>query len=355
MRSVVRRVEQPDASHLGFRAVSAATSLRRRPARRGRSARFLFANEATDIRIEGDGHVVVLADGTELSAQAVVIASGITYRRLGIPKLDELAGAGVYYGAVSTEARTLEGADVFVVGGGNSAGQAALHMAKYAHSVTLVVRKEGLEDTMSHYLTTPRGCPNVTLVPHSQIVDGEGQGRLEQLTIENLITGERRTVPAAGLFAMIGAQPHTEWLPEAILRDQEGFILTGSDLLEAGVAEGGGPLLRPAGHPPSRDEHAWGLAVGDVRHGSVTRRAGRARRGGALRHQYLADLDARGGVAASRIPDARPVAIATGRGGLAALTDAARLPPRSPRRPVSFARRASRHFGEPSVSPGRGS
>ncbi|HJW76617.1 MAG TPA: FAD-dependent oxidoreductase, partial [Thermoleophilia bacterium] len=197
-------------------------------------ARFLFANEATDVRMDGDDHTIVLADGSELCAKAVVIASGITYRRLGIPRLDELIGAGVYYGAVSTEARTLENADVFVVGAGNSAGQAALHMAKYARTVTLILRREGLEDTMSHYLTTMlEGAGNVSLVPHSQVVDGEGEGRLERLTIEDLHTGERRTVPAAGLFAMIGAQPHTEWLPASILRDEEGFILTGSDLLEA--------------------------------------------------------------------------------------------------------------------------
>jgi thioredoxin reductase (NADPH) len=285
------------ANYLGFPGGISGDELAARAAQQAWAfgTRFLFANEATDIRIEGDGHVVVLADGTELSAQAVVIASGITYRRLGIPKLDELAGAGVYYGAVSTEARTLEGADVFVVGGGNSAGQAALHMAKYAHSVTLVVRKEGLEDTMSHYLTTRlEGAGNVTLVPHSQIVDGEGQGRLEQLTIENLITGERRTLPAAGLFAMIGAQPHTEWLPEAILRDEEGFILTGSDLLDAGVAEGGGPLFAAGRAPYPLETSMPGVfAVGDVRHSSVKRVASAVGEGAvAVRfvHQYLADL-----------------------------------------------------------------
>jgi thioredoxin reductase (NADPH) len=261
----------------------------------GFGTRFLFANEASDIRMEGDEHVVVLADGGELCARAVVVASGITYRRLGIPKLDELAGAGVYYGAVSTEARTLEGADVFVVGGGNSAGQAALHMAKYAHSVTLVVRKEGLEDTMSRYLTTLlESVSNVSLVPHSQIVDGDGYGRLEQLTIENLQTGERRTLEAHGLFVMIGAQPHTEWLPAGILRDEEGFILTGSDLLEAGVAEGGRPLFAAGRAPYPLETSMPGVfAVGDVRHGSVKRVASAVGEGAvAVRfcHQYLADL-----------------------------------------------------------------
>ena len=117
----------------------------------------------------------MLADGGELCAKAVAVPSGITYRRLGIPKLDELAGAGVCYGAVSTEARTLEGADVFVVGGGTSAGQAALHLAKYAHSVTLVVRKEGLEDTISRYLTTLlESASNVSLAPTARLSTATG-------------------------------------------------------------------------------------------------------------------------------------------------------------------------------------
>jgi thioredoxin reductase (NADPH) len=285
------------ANYLGFPGGISGDELAARAYQQawGFGTRFLFANEARDIRLEGDGHVVELADGSELCAQTVVVASGIHYRRLGIPKLDELAGAGVYYGAVSTEARTLEGADVFVVGGGNSAGQAALHMAKYAHSVTLVVRKEGLEDTMSRYLTTRlEGAANVTLVPHSEIVDGEGYGRLEQLTIENLTTGERRTVPAAGLFVMIGAQPHTEWLPETILRDEDGFVLTGSDLLEAGLAEGGRPLFTATRAPYPLETSMPGVfAVGDVRHGSVKRVAAAVGEGAvAVRfcHQYLADL-----------------------------------------------------------------
>lgn len=284
-------------NYLGFPGGISGDELAARAAQQAWAfgTRFLYANEATDIRMDGDGHVVVLADGSELCAQAVVIASGITYRRLGIPKLDALAGAGVYYGAVSTEARTLEGADVFVVGGGNSAGQAALHMAKYAHSVTLVARKEGLEDTMSHYLTLRlEGASNVTIVPYSQIIDGEGEGRLEQLAIEDLRTGERRTVPAAGLFAMIGAEPHTEWLPGSILRDDEGFVLTGSDLLEAGVAEGGRPLFAAGRAPYPLETSMPGVfAVGDVRHGSVKRVASAVGEGAvAVRfvHQYLADL-----------------------------------------------------------------
>ncbi len=258
-------------------------------------ARFLFTNEAVDIRLEGDGHTVVLADGSELEAKVVVIASGITYRRLEAPRLEELTGAGVYYGAVSTEARTLEGGDVFIVGSGNSAGQAALHLSKYAHHVTLVVRRAALEDSMSHYLTTLlKGAPNVSLLPHTKVVDGDGEGRLERLTVEDLRSGEQRTVEAQGLFVMIGAQPHTAWLPGDILRDADGFLLTGFDLLVAGGEdEGGRPAF--AGRPPYPLETSMPgvFAVGDVRHGSVKRVASAVGEGAvAVRscHQYLADL-----------------------------------------------------------------
>ena len=262
-------------------------------------SRFLFANEAVDVRLEDDdSHTVVLADGSELQARVVVIASGITYRRLAAPRLVELEGAGVYYGAVSTEARTLEGKIVFVVGSGNSAGQAALHMSKYASHVTLVVRRGGLEDTMSHYLMTMlEGAPNVSLLPHSQVIDGDGDGRLQELVVEDLRSGERTTHEAHGLFAMIGAQPHTDWLPEGISRDQEGFLLTGPDLVQAMAEEGGGAtwaLRRPP--YPLETSMPGVFAVGDVRHGSVKRVASAVGEGAvAVRfcHQYLSDLQVR--------------------------------------------------------------
>ncbi|HMK92027.1 MAG TPA: NAD(P)/FAD-dependent oxidoreductase, partial [Thermoleophilia bacterium] len=262
-------------------------------------SRFLFSNEAVDIRIEGDEHTVVLADGSELEARVVVVASGITYRRLTAPGLDELTGAGVYYGAVTTEARTLEGHKVFVVGSGNAAGQAANHMSKYASHVTLVVRRETLEDSMSHYLTTLlEGAGNVSLLPHSQIVAGTGDGRLQELTIEDLHTGERTAYEAGGLFAMIGAEPHTEWLPPSIVRDDEGFLLTGSDLTETGADEGGGRAAFEAGRPPYPLETSMPgvFAVGDVRHGSVKRVASAVGEGAvAVRscHRYLAGLGMR--------------------------------------------------------------
>ena len=235
--------------------------------------RFLFSNEAVDIRGAGDRLTVVLADKSELTAKAVVIASGISYRRLGIPRLDELTGAGVYYGAVSTEARTLENADVFIAGSGNSAGQAAVHMAGYAKSVTLVTRADSPVDTMSHYLTTMlEGSEKVTVLTRSQIVDGDGHGKLEHLTIEDSRTGKRRCFDAQGLFVMIGAQPHTAWLPPAIARDEDGFILTGPDLLEVSAAEGGTRLLDGVRTPHPLETSMPGVfAVGDVRHGSVKR------------------------------------------------------------------------------------
>jgi thioredoxin reductase (NADPH) len=261
-------------------------------------ARFLFSNGASDIRLEGDEHVVTLADGGELLAKAVVVASGVSYRRLGIPALDALIGAGVYYGAVSTEARTLEGGDVIILGGGNSAGQAALHMSKYAHKVTLVTRGASLDDTMSHYLTTMlEGAANVWLLPRSEIVDGEGQARLETITIQDLDTGERQTTTADGLFVMVGAEPHTGWLPASILRDQDGFILTGSDLPASGPTDGHEALF-PSGRGPYPLETSMPgvFAVGDVRNGSAKRVSAAVGDGAtAVRscHQYLADLRTR--------------------------------------------------------------
>ena len=255
--------------------------------------RFLLVSEATDIRADGDGYRVVLSDGADLCARSVIIASGVTYRRLPSPRLEELVGAGVFYGAVSSEARSLRGLDVFVTGSGNSAGQSAMHLSKFARSVKLVVRREGLEDTMSAYLVTMLDrTPNIQLMPYTEVVDGDGPGRIAELTLEDLRTGERRVVEAGALFVMIGATPHTEWLPESVARDEEGYVLTGTDLLLAG-AESGGRSIWAADRPPYALETSLPgvFAVGDVRHGAIKRVASAVGEGAvAVRncHQYLA-------------------------------------------------------------------
>jgi len=232
-------------------------------------AEFLFSNEAVSLRADGDAHLVELADGASLRAGAVILAMGVTYRRLPVPRVDSFRGSGVFYGSVSAEARSLVDMDVYIVGGGNSAGQAAIHLAKYARHVTLVMRGDGLSDTMSHYLVSfLSNVDRISLRPRTLVVNGDGDTRLRQLTLEQIDTREREVVPADALFVMIGADPHTEWLPSEIARDDNGFVLTGPDILGAGLPEPW-PLERL---PLALETSLPGVfAAGDVRADSVKR------------------------------------------------------------------------------------
>ena len=232
-------------------------------------AEILFSNEATSLRPDGDAHLVELADGASLRAGAVILAMGVTYRRLAVPRLGPFRGSGVFYGSVSSEARSLVDMDVYIVGGGNSAGQAAIHLAKYARHVTLVMRGDGLSDTMSHYLVSfLSNVDRISLRPRTLVVDGDGDTRLRRLTLEQVDGGQREVVPADALFVMIGADPHTEWLPPEIARDANGFVLTGPDILGAGLPEPW-PLERlPLGLETSLPGV---FAAGDVRADSVKR------------------------------------------------------------------------------------
>jgi thioredoxin reductase (NADPH) len=236
-----------------------------------------------------DGHYELgLSDGGVVTARTVIIATGATYRRLGIPALEGLQGRGVSYGAAVSEAPAMRGRKVFVAGGGNSAGQAALYLAKWAGQVTILVRAASLADSMSDYLIREiDAAPNVDVHYRVQVADGTGTGHLESLVLEDTASGARRTVPADALFVLIGAQPRTQWLGEAIARDPRGFILTGADL-PAGT---GGPRWRPARRPLPLETSLPGVfAAGDVRHGSVKRVASAVGEGAAaipLVHQYL--------------------------------------------------------------------
>jgi thioredoxin reductase (NADPH) len=257
-------------------------------------AKFAFMQRVTDLKREGGELSVVLSDGGPVTARAVLLATGASYRRLGIPALEALNGAGVYYGGSASEAPAAIGRDVYVLGGANSAGQAALYLARYARHVTLVVRAEALGAGMSHYLVQQvEATPNVEVRLRTEVVGGGGDGRLEHLVLRNRAAGREEVVGADALFLMIGAQPRTEWLPPAVRRDEQGFVLCGPDL------HGGDdwPLERP---PFLLETSMPGVfAAGDVRHGSVKRVASAVGEGSVaiqLLHQFFAadDLYPRG-------------------------------------------------------------
>lgn len=252
-------------------------------------AKYVFAREAKGLRVEGGDRIVTLSDGTEIIARAVVIASGASYRRLAAPRLEQLVGMGVYYTALGEDTRVIRGREVYVAGGGNSAGQAAVHLAKNARRVVLLVRADSLGRHMSDYLVRQIAhLPNVTVRLNTEVVDGDGAHALERLRLRDLARGTVETVPAEMLFVLIGAQPHTDWLADTVLRDRHGFILTGRDLP---------PGRSPSARPPMRFETSVPgvFAVGDVRSGSVKRVASAVGEGAvALQfvHEYLAERDA---------------------------------------------------------------
>jgi thioredoxin reductase (NADPH) len=245
---------------------------------------FVYGNPATSLAKDGDLMVVGLEDGSEIRARAVVIATGVSYRRLGVPELEALVGAGVFYGAGTIEAQAVAGRYAIVVGGGNSAGQAALHLARYAQQVTILVRSPSLAASMSDYLIRQiDAAPNVDVRYRCEVAGGSGSGHLEQVLFRNRDSGEAELVPAAGLFVLIGAQPLTGWLPEAIGRDRWGFVLTGADTGEDWPLQRA-PFLLETTTPGV-------FAVGDVRHGSIKRVASAVGDGAiAIRliHDYLA-------------------------------------------------------------------
>jgi thioredoxin reductase (NADPH) len=214
--------------------------------------------------VDGEPHLL-RTDGGDLRARAVVVATGVTYRKLRVPGVEALVGSGVFYGSAMTAAREMEGADVVVVGGGNSAGQAALHVARFARSVTILVRREGLEATMSRYLIGEIAfSPRITVLPCSEVVDAGGDGRLEWIRVRDTRSGAESERGCQGLFLLLGAEPHCEWLPDAIARDERGFVLTGRDVP---------PALWRGGLPPaSLETTVPGIfAAGDIRAGSMKR------------------------------------------------------------------------------------
>jgi thioredoxin reductase (NADPH) len=261
-------------------------------------ADLIMAQAATGLRADGRDRVATLSDGGEVAARAVILATGVAWRRLGVPALEALNGAGVFYGAAGSEARAMRGEDVYVVGAGNSAGQAAVHLATFARSVTIVTIDERLGEFMSDYLVQKvQATGNITVVLHTEVVDGHGRLRLEGLTLRDRHTGRTRTVAASALFVLIGAEPRTDWLEEAVARDERGYVLTGPDLLASdGHRRAPWPLERA---PWLLETSLPGVfAAGDVRYRSVKRVASAVGEGSIavqLVHQYLADPWEEGG------------------------------------------------------------
>jgi thioredoxin reductase (NADPH) len=253
-------------------------------------AHFLFMREVEAIKPEGDRFVVRIRDIGEVTARSIVLATGVAYRRLGVPELEELVGAGVFYGASVSEAHAMIDRHAVVVGGGNSAGQAVMHLQRYCERVTLVVRGPDIAAGMSRYLIDAlEAAPGVVIRTGAEVVGGDGTPRLQRVTIRDRATGVEESIPADGLFVMIGAEPRTDWLPEEIRRDSRGFVLAGVDA----AASGAWPLERP---PNPYETTVPGIfAVGDIRSGSVKRVASAVGEGSVVVSQLHSFLAARRG------------------------------------------------------------
>ena len=232
----------------------------------------LVTRKATGLGSDGDDHLVTLEDGTELSSPAVLLATGVSFRWLDVPGCTSLVGAGIYYGAATAEATACRGQDIYILGGGNSAGQAALLLSQYARRVIILTVEDSLDKTMSKYLIDRiNTLPNVEVRTNRTVIGAEGEGHLEWLTIEDVKTGETERVRADGLFVFIGAVPNTEWLEGRVARDPQGFILSGPDLQQNGRFGHNWPLKRD---PYMLETSRPGVFVaGDVRKGSIKRLA----------------------------------------------------------------------------------
>jgi thioredoxin reductase (NADPH) len=252
----------------------------------------LAPQETVGLRVDGPYRLVKLADGSEISCHTLLIATGVQWRSLDVPGMERLQGAGVYYGAGQAEAISCKGEDVYIVGGANSAGQAAMNFSKYARSVVMLVRGNSLAASMSKYLIDQiKETPNIQVQFRSRVGEVHGESRLEAISIHCGDSGQIDRVAASALFIFIGAMPRTDWLAGIIERDERGFILTGPELEREDRRPKGWPLDRD---PSLLETNVPGVfAVGDVRHGSVKRVASGVGEGSiAIQfiHQYLAKL-----------------------------------------------------------------
>lgn len=281
-------------NYLGFPNGISGSDLARRALDQARrfGVEVLSPQEVTKVRVEDSYRIVTLGDGSEVSCHALLLAMGVSWRKLNTPGIERLTGAGVYYGAALSEAMACKDEDVYLIGGANSAGQAAMFFSEHARQVTMLIRAESLTKSMSQYLIDQiEATPNIKLMPFTSVVEAKGDTRLECLTLLNSQTGEKTTVPAASLFIFIGAEPMTEWLGDLVQRDEKGFILSGPDLIRNGKPPAGWPLERMPSLP---ETSVPGIFVaGDVRSGSVKRCAAGVGAGSTavqFVHQYLAEV-----------------------------------------------------------------
>src|SRR6185369_16048932 len=252
----------------------------------------LSPQEAIAVRTEGSYRILKTADGNEISCHALMIATGVQWRRLDAPGVDRLQGAGIYYGGGSTEALSCKGEIVYVVGAANSAGQAAMNFARFAERVVILVRGSSLSSTMSQYLIEQiQQTPNVQIWAHASVAEAHGDGHLEEISVLCTDTNKVERVRANAMFIFIGALPRTDWLSGVVERDDRGFILTGPDLIRVGEHPKGWNLERD---PFLLETSVPGIfAVGDVRHGSVKRVASGVGEGSVavqFIHQYLSKV-----------------------------------------------------------------
>ncbi|MBS1812298.1 MAG: FAD-dependent oxidoreductase [Acidobacteria bacterium] len=281
-------------NYLGFPVGLSGGDLARRAVMQAQrfGVEILSPQEAIGLRLEGPYRLIKLADGAEIICHALMLATGVQWRKLDVPGVERLTGAGIYYGAAMTEALSCQDEDVYVIGGANSAGQAAMNFSKYARRVVMLVRGPSLSATMSQYLIDQiKATPNIHLECNSVLAEAHGEERLEAISVHCSESNETNKVPATSLFIMIGAMPRTDWLAEVVERDELGFVLSGSDLLRAGK--------RPRGWQVDRDPGLLETSVpgifvvGGVRCGSVKRVASGVGEGSvaiSFVHQYLSKV-----------------------------------------------------------------
>jgi thioredoxin reductase (NADPH) len=281
-------------NYLGFPSGLSGGDLARRAVVQAQrfGVEILSPQEAVEVRLEGPYRIIKMADGNEISCHALMIATGVQWRRLEAPGVEHLQGAGIYYGGGATEALSCKGEIVYVIGGANSAGQAAMNFAQYAEKVVMLLRRDSLASTMSQYLIDQiLQTPNIQLWAHASVAEVHGENHLEEISVSCSDTGKIERVPANAMFIFIGALPRTEWLADVVERDERGFVLTGPDLMKDGKAPKGWTLDRD---PFLLESSVPGIfAVGDVRHGSVKRVASGVGEGSVavqFIHQYLSKV-----------------------------------------------------------------